>query len=61
MQIEVENKYDGTDIYNCSSKECQGCGLRFLCFTERKKMTLTWSQFCSVLKGKNKPKLVYKG
>ena len=61
MQIEVENRYDGTDTYNCSGKECQGCGLRFLCFTERKEMTLTWNQFCSVLKGKKKPRLVYEG
>lgn len=49
------------DTYTCEEEVCEKCGLRFVCYTEREKTELDWKSFCAVLKGKNRPLLIYKG
>ena len=61
MQIKVNNKYGEEDVYNCEGKNCEKCGLRFVCYTERGVVKLDWKSFCVVLKGRNKLSLLYEG
>ena len=61
MQLIVANKYGEVNTYNCKAVCCKGCGLRFICYTVRDKVELTWEQFYPVVKGKDKPTLVYRG
>jgi hypothetical protein len=60
MQLKVKNKYDEIDMYTCGGSQCDNCGLRFICYTERDEVELTWKQFYSVVKGKSKPELTYR-
>ena len=61
MQLKVQNKYEEEDTYECDATHCDGCGLRFVCFTERNEAKLDWKSFCAVLKSTDKPMLVYRG
>jgi len=61
MRLKVENKYEDEDLYDCDATHCDGCGLRFVCYTERDEVELNWKSFCAVLKSTDKPALVYRG
>ena len=62
MLFKVKNKHETElDKYECKGGDCEHCGLKFVCYTERDKSSLDWGAFVSILKGTFKPEITFRG
>lgn len=60
MRLKVRTKYRTVDTYDCQPVNCENCGLKFVCFTERDEAEVEWETFYNVIKGKERPNLLFR-